>query len=395
MDVLFLAHSYPRGPGDAAGSFLLRLAQSLRDEDVSVRVVAPAAPGLAPYEELGGIPVHRYRYAPAAYETLAYGGNMAQLVRTSWSSRVALLSFLGAGFRTGVRVRRQYTPALVHGHWWFPGGLVGSWLAGLSHLPLVTTIHGTDLRIARDVGVARPAFRRVIGASAAVTAVSHWLADEVETLVPGSRPTVAPMPVATELFHAGGARHPGRLLFVGRLTVQKGVAHLLRALAGYLPAATLDVIGDGPEREALERQAGELGVSHRVRWLGALPQPELADHYRSAAAVVVPSHEEGLGLVAVEAMLSETPVVAFDSGGLRDVIQNGRTGILVPANDSDALGAALASLLTDAAASHRAALGEAARLYALGSFAPESVARRYATLYRTVGEQARRERRQA
>ncbi len=392
MDILFLAHSYPREAGDAAGSFLLRLAQALLEEDVKVRVVAPAAPGLAAYEELGGIPVHRYRYAPSAYETLAYGGNMAQLVRTSWSSKVALLSFLGAGFRAAVSVRRKYQPQLVHAHWWFPGGLIGSWLGGLSHLPLVTTLHGTDLRIARDVAVARPAFRRVMASSAAVTTVSRWLADEVTKLVPDIHPTVAPMPVATELFSAGGERDPRKLLFVGRLTAQKGVDHLLRALATQLPAVTLDVVGDGPERSALESLAGELGVGPRVRWLGALPQPDLADHYRGAAALVVPSHEEGLGLVAVEAMLSETPVVAFDSGGLRDIVQHDRTGILVGANDSDALGVAIADLLADGSAERRAALGAAARLYALGSFAPESVARRYATLYRTVVERSARER---
>lgn len=392
MDVLFLAHSYPRGPGDAAGSFLLRLAQALRGEDVAVRVIAPSAPGLAAYEELGGIPVHRYRYAPARHETLAYGGNMAQQVRASWSARLAMTSFLGAGLRRAVQVRRQYRPALIHAHWWFPGGLVGSWLSGMSRLPLVTTLHGTDLRIARDIRLSRPAFRSVMRASAAVTTVSSWLAREVEVLLPGVGPTVAPMPVATELFHPGGARDAHRLLFVGRLSEQKGVEYLLRALATHLPALSLDVIGDGPDRERLRRLAGELGVAGRVHWLGALPQPELAAHYRRAAAVVVPSNEEGLGLVAVEAMLSGAAVVGFDSGGLRDVLEHDRTGILVPVNDADALGSALVELLAEGAAARRLALGEAGRLQALATFAPEPVARRYATIYRAVAAHAGRER---
>lgn len=387
MDVLFLAHSYPRHEGDLAGSFLLKLAQALRGEDVRVRVVAPAAPELAGYEELGGIPVHRYHYAPRRYETLAYGGNMAALVRASWGARLALVGFMGASFRCAVQVRREHRPQLVHAHWWFPGGVVGSWLSGLSHLPMVTTMHGTDLRIARDVPIARSPFRRVMQASAEVTAVSSWLADEAAALMPdGRRPVVAPMPVATELFSANGngVAHRDSLLYVGRLSEQKGVDKLLRAVARQRTPARLEIVGDGAEADALRTLAGELGIADRVRWHGTLSQERLPELYRRATALVVPSREEGLGLVAVEAMLCGTPVVAFDSGGLRDVVQHDRTGVLVPQDDVDALAASLDELLDDGAAERRARLGEAGRLFALGAFSPESAARRYAGIYRAA-----------
>ena len=383
MNVLFLTHSFPRSEGDAAGSFILRLAVALRGENVNVRVVAPAGPGLPAEEEIEGISVERFRYAPRRYEKLAYTGNMATDVASSWTARLALVGFLGSDFVHSVRARRSFEPELVHAHWWFPNGVVGTWVSGLARIPLVTTLHGTDVRLARKVGVAKPLFGHVLKHSAAVTTVSRWLKEETEALVPGVHPTVAPMPVATNLFGPGSSRDGQRLLFVGRLTDQKGAEHLLHALSSMkTPAASLDIVGDGPNREALKQLAQKLGVASRIRWHGQLSQSDLPPLYQRAAAVVIPSVDEGLGLVAVEALLCETPVVAFDSGGLRDVIQHEKTGLLVKPGDRTALASALDNLL--ARDGRGSQLGRAGRLYALSAFAPESAARRYAEIYRQV-----------
>jgi glycosyltransferase involved in cell wall biosynthesis len=193
------------------------------------------------------------------------------------------------------------------------------------------------------------------------------------------------MPVATELFSpsGNGGRQPGRLLFVGRLNAQKGIELLLRALAVATSKPSLDVVGEGPDAERLKQLAGELEIADRVRWIGALPQQQLTEYYRSATALVVPSVNEGLGLVAVEAQLCETPVIAFDSGGLSDVVSNQRTGILVEDISASALAGAIDALL--ASPDRGAALGAAGRLHALATFAPESVARRYATIYKSLG----------
>jgi glycosyltransferase involved in cell wall biosynthesis len=141
-------------------------------------------------------------------------------------------------------------------------------------------------------------------------------------------------------------------------------------------------VGDGPSRTSLEQLAKQLEVASRIRWHGQLSQSELPPLYQRAAAVVVPSVDEGLGLVAVEALLCETPVVAFDSGGLRDVIQHNKTGLLVPPGDRVALAAALDDLLSRGG--RGSDLGRAGRIYALSAFAPESAARRYADIYRQV-----------
>jgi len=381
MRVLFLTHSYPRTSGDAAGAFLLHLAAALKAQDVDVTVVAPAGEDLPAHEILDGVPVHRFRYAPRRFQRLAYTGQMAEEVSRSLSAKFALLGFLGSGFASGARVRREFEPSLVHAHWWFPGGLVGSLVASLAGIPLITTMHGTDVRLAMGNGLARTLLRHVLAQSRAVTTVSSWLASQVKTMAPASDPIVSPMPVATHLFSPGGTRHARRFLFVGRLNEQKGVAVLLEALAAMREPAELDVVGDGADRDALVASAQALGLGARVHWHGAVPQPRLVDYYRTATALVVPSREEGFGLVAVEAQLCETPVVAFASGGLADTIEDGATGFLVPPGNSGTLALTLDNVVSFES---RHAIGKAGRQSALARFAPESVARRYRTLYESV-----------
>lgn len=383
MKVLFLAHSYPRFATDPVGSFVLRLAVALRDTGIDVHVIAPSAEGLAGRDEFEGIVVDRFRYAPRSLETLAYSGTMRDQVRSSWASRLALGSFIGAELWKTFRSRRDFRADLVHAHWWFPGGLVGMWLAEWWHVPLVTTLHGTDVRVARSSRLAARVFRRVLTRSRAVTTVSSWLADQTRALVPDARPVVAPMPIKPDLFHPGGPRESHRLLFVGKLNRQKGIEHLLQALAIMRAKPMVDVVvGVGSAPADIGSLAQTLGVADQLHWLPLLPQSELAGYYRSCTALVMPAVEEGLGLVAAEALLCETPVIAFASGGLPDLIRNGETGLLVAPGNIAALAEALDDLL--ARADRGAALGIAGRRAMLATFSPEAVARRYAALYRAA-----------
>jgi glycosyltransferase involved in cell wall biosynthesis len=188
------------------------------------------------------------------------------------------------------------------------------------------------------------------------------------------------MPVDVDLFTPGTSRAPDRFLFVGKLAAQKGLGQLLRALATLPIHISLDVVGSGADESTLRATAGSFGLAERVRWHGTLSQRALVGLYRSATALVVPSIDEGLGLVAVEAQLCETPVVAFDSGGLRDVVVDGETGILARPTTADALAEALRRLL--AHPDRGVSLGRAGRVRALARFAPETVAMRYTAIYR-------------
>ncbi len=381
MRVLFVTHSFPRQSGDVAGAFILRLACALGDCGTEVRVLAPAAAGLANRDTIDGIEVCRFRYAPRRWETLAYTGTMAEQVGGSLRGKAALAGMLSRGALALRGAAAEFAPDVIHAHWWFPAGLLA--LGSLSSRPLVTTLHGSDVRLARRSAWAPSLFRRVMAKSAAVTAVSSYLAGEAKAMAPGAEVGVEPMPVNITLFSPGSsARSTNSFLFVGRLNQQKGIALLLEALAATKGGASLEVVGDGDDRAALERRSSMLGVADRVRWLGPQSQEQLVPLYRAATAVVIPSEGEGLGLVAVEAQLCETPVIAFQSGGITDLISDGTTGMLAPPGDVHALAAAMDALT--ARGDKGAALGAAGRAAALARFAPAVVASHYASIYESV-----------
>jgi glycosyltransferase involved in cell wall biosynthesis len=379
VDVLFVTHSYPRRTGDAAGGFILRLAHALGETGVRVHVLAPSSAGLSETDEIEGIPIHRFRYAPEAMETLAYTGTMAEAVSASIGGKLAMAGMLAAGARAVSQLRRRLKPAVVHAHWWFPGGLQARGTAGKA--PFVITMHGSDVRLGARSGPGSMLMRRTLEAADGLTAVSSWLAQQAAAVAPGIYCDVAPMPVETSAFTpaAAGERRARHVLFVGRLSLQKGILDALHAIGDTGPDTTADIVGGGPLEAEAMAHAERLGLVGRVVFHGALPPAELPALYRRATVVVMPSHEEGLGLVAAEAALSETPVAGYRSGGLPDVVRDGETGRLVPLGDHRHLGAALTALLDHP--DEARTFGARARRETLERFAPAAVAARYRAIY--------------
>jgi D-inositol-3-phosphate glycosyltransferase len=256
---------------------------------------------------------------------------------------------------------------VLHANYWL-SGVAGHEAKHELGLPLVSTFH-TLARVKVDADVAESAERvraesAVIGCSDVILAnceeesrdlQEHYAArpERIEIVPPG---------VDHAFFSPGdraGARHgigwtsPGpMLLFVGRIQPLKGLDVAVGALAELDDErATLAVVGgpsgaDGPDELARVLQlATDLGVRERVRFFPPQPHHLLSSWYRAADVVLVPSRSESFGLVALEAAACGRPVVASDVGGLRTIVEDGRTGFLVDGRDPAVYAARVASLL--------------------------------------------------
>ncbi|HZT46179.1 MAG TPA: glycosyltransferase family 4 protein [Gaiellaceae bacterium] len=310
MKVVVLTTSYPRSPEDVAGRFVADAVDHVRAAGVDVRVVSPLD-----FRHFG----------------LAYGhGVVGNLRRRPWLG-LALPPMLATFARAARAAAREAD--LVHAHW-LPAGLV----AAATGKPFVVQLWGTDVELARRVrwaagGILRRARLAICASHELAQAARSLGARDVRVIPPGVDVPAAPRE----------PDEPPHVLYSGRLSAEKGVLELVEAARG-LP---LVVAGDGPLRD---RVPGALG------WV---PHDELLRLYERAAVVACPSRREGFGVACAEAMAHARPVVASDVGGLRDLVVDGETGLLVPPGDVNALRAAVERLLGDAELRRR--LGAAAR----------------------------------
>jgi len=209
----------------------------------------------------------------------------------------------------------------------------------------VTGLRYRTFRAARNAALRRA--RHVLCPSAYLRGIAlGWGLDPARvTVLPNPAPAVPELPARAEL-RAELELDGDVLAFAGRLGPQKAVGTLLEALTR-TAGVRLVVAGDGPDRHALERQAHELGVAARVRFLGSVGREDVLRLFRAADASVLPSAWENLPHTVVEALAVGCPVIATRVGGVPEVIRDGENGLLVPPGDVEALASAIERFFAD------------------------------------------------
>ncbi len=251
------------------------------------------------------------------------------------------------------RLKSQFDFQLIDAHYAYPEGVAAAILARRFAVPYIVTGRGTDLHLIPKFRGPRAWLRWALPGAAAVVGVSEAIRREAIALgVSPERAITIRNGVDLGLFAPRPREEVRRaldvsgtlLLSVGHLIERKG-NHITIAALRDLTECYLAIVGTGEERAQLERQARQLGVAARVRFVGEVPQSELAEWYSAADLLVLPSSREGIANVALEAMACGTRVVATDVGGHSEVITSAIAGKLLAARTPEALTAAVRELL--------------------------------------------------
>jgi glycosyltransferase involved in cell wall biosynthesis len=338
-----------------------RVVTGLAARGHDVRVVASRGDGLPEKDTLQGVEIDRLPFRDAIEERRLdrFGEALAELRR----------------------IKREFSPDVIH-----LGTLGWSTMFHLlsrdaSPAPWVLTL--TQQRLASQNVAGDTVLGRALDSADWVSSVSRAVLDQAIELSPGvgGRSSVDywGMPAPPEARPV--SCDPPRLLCVGRLVPAKGfdlAIEALLALTSRHPEITLSFAGDGPERERLETMARANGLDS-IAFEGWIRPDRVCSRMAEATVVVLPSHQEGLPVVAIEAAWSGRPVVASDVSGMAEVVSHGETGLLVPAGDGDALARAIDEIVSDRELARR--MGVAGRRHATERFSLESMMSAYECLY--------------
>ncbi|MFT5129761.1 MAG: glycogen(starch) synthase [Rhodothermales bacterium] len=370
MRLLLINYEFPP-LGGGAGNATANIARELAVLGHDTHVLTSAFGDLPRDQTIDGYHVHRVRTLRRAADRCT-----ALEMLVYMSSASTAVTFTACG--------RDWDGIIAF--FGIPSGPVAYLASRRSRGPFIVSLRGADVpghqpeQLRRQHQLAGPVIRFLWKRAAAVVANSAGLADTATRFAPDIPVAIVPNGVDTSFFAPSvkPLRTP-QMLYVGRLSQEKGVDCLLQAVAKLEGDWQLGIVGDGPERPALEAMADD-----RVRFLGWQDKAKLRQRYQEASIFVLPSRYEGMANVVLEAMASGLPVVATTVGGNAELIVPGETGWLVPPDDPDAMAHALRPLLRDSEL--RIRCGRAGRARVEQQFGWRAVAKAYVDLMKPLNE---------
>ena len=382
LRLLLINYEYPPLGGGAATATAC-LAREFRSLDVDVAVITSTYADLPRRENHDGVEIVRVR---------------AMRRNAERSNSLEMITFIVSASLHSLRFGRRWKPDASVAFFGIPGGPVGLVLKWLHATPYIVSLRGGDVPGHQPEQLAgyHRVTRRFIGfiwrRAHDVVANSEGLREQAMTASPDVDISIIQNGVDAERFDPSSMARktdesPARILFVGRVSYEKGLQYLLPALSELNTAWRLTIVGHGPYADDVRAMSKSLGLEASIDWAGWVDREALPQFYRDADIFVFPSTDEGMPNTVLEAMASGLPVVATRIGGVEDLIEDGRNGILVPPADKDALQQALAAILYDKA--KWTTLGKAARDHVVEAYTWRKAAEKYLVLVKAALREAK------
>jgi len=284
----------------------------------------------------------RYPHTTRAY--MYHSTEIYPLGYGAWTRGIRRFNLWGDVVRM-VRILRDEKPFdVIHGIWADETGALSGWLGKFLHIPSVTTIAGGELVGLPDIGYGLQLSMYSRWVVHQAMKYNKWVIvpSRMEQTIRKANIALIPLAVDTKVFYPSDiARKPNHLVHVGSLIAVKNQKLLLDTMALLEDEITLDIIGEGVLEAELKDYAQKLGLSHRVRFLGNLPHPQLRDHYSQAQLNILTSHHEAFGMVTLEAAACATPTIGTPVGLISDDTSFTRSG-----NNAQELANIIQSLLS-------------------------------------------------
>lgn len=368
MRITVLTSSYPRFFGDGTAPFVKSLAESMVKLGHRVSVIAPYDPKVKQVDS-AGVHVYRYRYVfPERYHIMGHAQAMEADVKIRPISFLILPLFLLSAFIHLWRIATKTRTDILHVHWVLPNGPVAMLVSKITRIPYILSLHGSDVYFAKKNKLFGWVAGLVLKRASYISACSEDLmnnaislgapADNIHLIPWGADPHIfSPSKRSKEFLSKLGLSDEYFIVSaLGRLVYKKGFDKLIEAwkdVTNQIDNARLMIGGEGPIRDELIDQSRNLGIADRILFTGRIDWDKVPEFLSSSDMFVLPSvrdhygNIDGLPTVLLEAMASETPVIASRLGGIPLVIQNGKNGLLVPPGDIPALTHAIRELIID------------------------------------------------
>jgi glycosyltransferase involved in cell wall biosynthesis len=349
LRILHLTTSFPQNQEDFSGLFVWRLTQALENEGVFCRILTPSSMRSSSWPESSI--VRRFKYAPRSWQQLA---NLPGGIPHSLNKHPLLYGLVPNLFISMAinLVLASRSCDLIHAHWSVCGA-IAVFTKRVHQKPIVTTLRGSDINWAKMGRLYKWIHKKSTIGSNFTVGVSDKITTQIKKELPefSNRIAFIPNGVNDSFYSISSSFRPSppplKVLFTGSLIPRKGIDTLILAL-GALDSNfrwRLTIAGDGPERKRLTNLSDKFSLSKKVSFLGVVPPDKIPSLMAGHHIMVLTSYYEGRPNVVLEAMAAGLAVIGSDIDGIRELVQNGRTGWIVPPGDYDMLAEVFKALI--------------------------------------------------